>query len=328
MVEVKKIAVLYDPQKYEVLSEMKEQHKEWIRQVVPDVEIVYAKNEAMLMEQTTDADILITTLSDVAVNFCKGAKSLKWVHNLFAGMDIIMNSEIAKTNVRLTRTKGTHGSPMSDTTLAFIFSFLRVIPTLIRQQDRKEWIKHVWAEEMIDKTIGIIGFGAIGEEVARKCKLLGFRVIATKRKPIQSPWVDEMYPASGLETVMKESDFVVVTIPSTPATAKYIGEKELRMMKKTAYYINIARGAVTDEEALVNVLQEGAIAGAGLDVFAVEPLPQDSPLWDMHNVIISPHMSADSPYYMDRAFKYFSENLWKFINGEEMMNEIDKSVGY
>lgn len=327
MINVEKIAVLFDINKSKVLTHLQEHHIGWIKQIVPQVEIIYADNEEKLLQLTTDADILVTSRIEPAVKFCKNAKSLKWVHNLYAGMDIILASETGKLDLRFTRTKGA-STPMSDTTLAFIFSFLRMIPTLVRQQDRKCWLKHVEAEESFNKTVGIIGLGTIGEEIARKCKLLGMRVLATKRNPIPSPWVDEVYSPAGMETVLKESDFIVVVIPFTADTARYIGEKELRMMKKTAYLINIARGAVVDEEALIRVLQDGSIAGAGLDVFSVEPLPQDSPLWGMPNVIICPHMSADSPYYMDRAVKSFCENLERFIKNEKLLNEVDKTLGY
>lgn len=325
--KVNKIAVLYDANKSKVLTPLQKHHLAWIREIAPDAEVIYADSEEKLLQLTDDADILVISRIEPAEAFCKKAKSLKWVHNLYAGMDIIMKSETAKLDVKLTRTNVAH-VPMADTALAFIFSFLRFIPTLVRQQDHKVWQKYPHAEESFNKTIGIIGLGTIGEEIAKKCRLLGMRVIATKRNPIESPWVDIVYPASDLEVVLKESDFVILVIPFTPETARYIGEKELRMMKKTAYFINLSRGSIVDEEALIKVLQEGVIAGAALDVFTVEPLPGDSPLWEMPNVIISPHMSADSPYYMDRAVKCFCENLQRFIEGKSLLNEVDKRIGY
>jgi len=325
--KINKIAILFDPNKSKVLTPLQEHHLKWIKEIMPDTVIVYAESETSLLELTDDADILITSRTEPAETFCKTAKSLKWVHNLYAGMDIIMKSATAKLDIRLTRTNVVSG-PMADTTLAFIFSFLRFIPTLIRQQERKQWLKHVSAEESFNKTVGIIGLGAIGEEVARKCKLLGMRTLATKKTPSKNIWVDEVYPPSGMTEILSQSDFVVVVLPLTPDTYKIIGEKELRMMKKTAYFINISRGSVVDEEALVKILEEGVIAGAALDVFTVEPLPSDSPLWEMPNVIISPHMSADSPYYMDRAMKCFCINLQNFVNGEKMLTEVNKHTGY
>lgn len=325
--KINKIAILYDLNKSKVLSPLQKRHLEWIREIVPDTEIIYAESETRLLELTDDADILITSRTEPAETFCRTAKSLKWVHNLYAGMDIIMKSATAKLDIRFTRTNVVSG-PMADTTLAFIFSFLRFIPTLIRQQERRQWLKHVSAEESFNKTIGVIGLGAIGEEVAKKCKLLGMRTLATKKTPSENIWVDKLYPPSGMAEVLSQSDFVVVALPLTPDTDKLIGEKELRLMKKTAYFINISRGRVVDEEALVKTLQEGVIAGAALDVFTVEPLPPESPLWEMPNVIISPHMSADSPYYMDRAIKCFCSDLQNFIIGEKMMTEVNKHTGY
>jgi phosphoglycerate dehydrogenase-like enzyme len=182
-------------------------------------------------------------------------------------------------------------------------------------------------DESFNKTIGIIGLGSIGMDIAEKCKKLGMRVVGLKRNPVESEWIDQCYSNNGLEKLLNESDFVVIATPLTTDTIKMIGEKELKCMKKTAVLINIARGGIVDEEALQRALEEKVIAGAGLDVTDPEPLPQDSPLWDMPNVIITPHIAAHSPYYMDRA-EVIKRNMERFTKDQELLYEVDKNRGY
>ncbi|WP_338825345.1 Glyoxylate/hydroxypyruvate reductase B [Moorella humiferrea] len=326
--QIKKIAI-FD---YEASPFFNENHIKSIQEALPGVEIIYAIKEKELRAKTTDADVLITWpfITEEMVEFCKGAPSLKWIHSIISGVEGLMNSEIRNLDIRITSTKGIHGFPMAEHVLAYIFSFLRALPVFFRSQLKKEWNDeaHVLCDETINKTVGIIGLGNIGMHIAKKCKLLGFRVVALKRTPIQSEWVDKCYSAVEIDQLLKESDFVIVTVPYTPQTHHLIGEKELRMMKKTAYFINVARGGVVDQEALIKVLQENTIAGAGLDVFAEEPLPSDNPLWDLPNVILTPHIAARSPYYMDRAIKVVIENLLRFSRDEELLFEVDKVRGY
>lgn len=324
---VRKIAVLFKSTN-KIPLEFEEHHFEEIRQTLPGVEIIRAYDEEELLSRTDDADVLYTWGQYRPIAFCTQAKSLKWIHTLSAGVEGVMVPEITRLDLKISSTKGIHGIPMAEHTLAFILSFLRLFPLFYRQQQNKVWLKHKECDETTGKTVGIVGLGSIGEEIAKKCKLFGMRVIATKRTPIKCPWVDHLYKESELENLLRESDFVVVVVPLTPETTKLIGEKEFRMMKKSAYLINVARGAVIDQQALVKALQEGFIAGAGLDVFETEPLPGESPLWDMPNVIITPHTSADSPYYMDRAVAVFCENLKRLVDNQEILNQVDKKRGY
>ncbi|HEY8529910.1 MAG TPA: D-2-hydroxyacid dehydrogenase [Paenibacillaceae bacterium] len=321
-----KIAILYrvHPNPYEI----EERHVERIRQTAPGAEIIRARDEGELLSKTDDADVLLTWGGYQPVAFCGKARSLKWIHAISAGVDGLLSSDIAKMDVTITRTKDIHGIPIANHVLGFMLMFVRQFPLMFRQQQNKVWKKTADADELWGKTVGIIGLGSIGGEIARQCKLLGMRVLATKRTPAQSPWVDELYPPEQTGEVFRQADFVVVALPLTPATTRIIGEKELRLMKKTAYFINIARGGVVDEDALIRVLREGAIAGAGLDVFEEEPLPPDSPLWEMPNVIITPHTAADSPLYMDRMIEVFCENLKRFIRGEKLLHEVDKNLRY
>ncbi len=326
--EVKKVAVLFKKKNERVPFEVEAHHLERIKNMLPNAEIIHAHEEEELLAKTTDADVLLTWGLYKPIEFCRGAKSLKWIHTISAGVDGVMTPEISGLDIKISSTKGIHGIPIANQTLAYMLSFVRQFPLLFRQQQNKIWDKNVNPDEIWKKTVGIVGLGSIGEEIARQCKALDMRVIATKRTPTECEWIDHLYPSEQLEGLLSESDFVVVAVPLTPATRGYIGEKELRMMKQSAYLINIARGGVIDEAALINVLQEGRIAGAGLDVFEEEPLPPESPLWEMPNVIITPHMAADSPMYMDRAIEVFGENVKRFIHNEKLLYEVDKVHQY
>jgi phosphoglycerate dehydrogenase-like enzyme len=195
--------------------------------------------------------------------------------------------------------------------------------------------KHEWRRYaptvMRGKTVGIVGLGHIGREVARLCQAFGMKVIAPRRsakKAGRARYVDRLLPAGQMPVLLAESDFVVICVPLTQETRKLIGEKEFKAMKPTAYIINIARGGIIDEEALVRALEEKRISGAGLDVTVPEPLPPESPLWDFDNVILSPHVSGGMDEYMERATDLFCENLGRYLAGKRLRNVIDRKKGY
>jgi D-2-hydroxyacid dehydrogenase (NADP+) len=191
----------------------------------------------------------------------------------------------------------------------------------------------IFHSKLCDTTarVGIVGLGHIGREAARLAKAFGMRVLATRRSAKQvgqARYVDTMLPIKQLRRLLTESDFVVLSLPLTQETRQIIGEVELRSMKPTAYLINIARGSLIDEESLVRALEEKRIAGAGLDVFAREPPPAESPLWGFPNVIISPHIAGGMEDYVERATGVFVENLRRYIQGKKLINIVDKERGY
>lgn len=309
-----------------------ERHIQNIKNALPNVEVVYSFEAKDLMDNALDADVLIAFpyCAPELEDYCKKAKNLKLIHSVIAGIDGFINSEIKDLPVRITCTKGIHGYPIADHTLAFIFAFLRNLHGFFQAKLNREYLNEAGykCDETFEKTVGIIGTGNIGMYIAKKCKLIGFRVLGLKRTPVESEWLDVCYSDKEMDKLLQESDFVVIAIPSTPDTEKLIGEKELGMMKKSAYLINIARGAVIDEEALIKALEENTIAGAGLDVYSEEPLPADSKLWDLPNVIMTPHIAARSPYYNDRCNEVTIENLLRFNRVEELLFEADKNKGY
>jgi D-2-hydroxyacid dehydrogenase (NADP+) len=258
------------------------------------------------------------------------APNLRWVQLTSAGVDRAARSGLLESEIMLTSASGLHATPIGEFVLCVMLMFCKGAPKFVRAQERREWVRYM-SQELYGKTVGVVGLGHIGSEVARLAKVFGCRVIATRRSVAQrtrDELVDELLPASELLALLGESDFVVLSVPLTKETRHLIGEAELRAMRSTGVLINIARGAVVDEAALVRALNEGWIGGAGLDVFEQEPLPPESELWGMENVILSPHLSGGTEIYNQRAAGIFCENLRRYLAGEPLLNLADAERGY
>jgi phosphoglycerate dehydrogenase-like enzyme len=255
---------------------------------------------------------------------------LKWVQMYSTGVDRALDDDIRNSRVTMTCMSGCHETSIGEFVLMLMLMFMKQAPRSFQQKQSGRW-KWFPVGVLHSKTVGIVGLGRIGRELARRCRAFDMRVVATRRsakKVTRARNVDKVVPREQLPELLAESDFVVVAVPLTPETRGLIGEKELRAMKPTAYLINIARGAIVDEEALVRALKEGWIAGAGLDVFATEPLPPDSPLRDFANVIFSPHVAGDIEDYNARATELFCDNLRRYLAGKKLLNVVDKKRGY
>ncbi len=274
-----------------------------------------------------DTEILVAWgFTDIRPLYPAAAK-LKWVHALSAGVERLLFPEIQVDATILTNSKGIHGIPVSEHVFAMVLAFNRGLNIFIRQQLAKEW-KRAPVDEIHEKTIGIVGLGSIGREIAKKAKGMGMNVVAVKREMTSEIFVNKLFPPEQLEDMLAMADFVVTALPLTEETQGLFGLKQFEAMKRSAYFFNIARGAIVNEQDLVTALQKGLISGAGLDVFEDEPLPATSPLWEMPNVIITPHLAALSPYYLDRAIKLFADNLTRYSQNREMFNLVDKAKGY
>lgn len=256
---------------------------------------------------------------------------LKWVHLGGAGIEHYEPSGVFEGNVTVTNSRGTAAVPIAEHTLAFMFMLAKNAPRVFSNKQDRRW-ERFDTMELRDRVVGIIGLGAIGGELARLAKGLGMKVIATRRSATRREsnvfGVDELYPRSELARMLSASDFVVIAAPITPETMRMIGEAELRIMKPTAYLINIARGQIVDESALVKALKEGWIAGAGLDAFEIEPLPGDSELWKLPNVILTSHMANATDTRSRRVVGLFCDNLRRYLAGEPLLNTIDRQKGY
>jgi phosphoglycerate dehydrogenase-like enzyme len=237
---------------------------------------------------------------------------------------------MVESPVTLTNVSGIHAIPISEFVIGLMLMFVKQAPFCFQLKCEKKWERFT-PEALNSKTVGIVGLGSIGREVARLAKAFGMRVMATRRSARQvghARYVDIMLPPEQLNRLLAESDFVVLAVPFTPETSNLIGRKELRKMRPTACLINIARGGIVDEAALVRALEEHWIAGAGLDVFATEPLPADSRLWELPNVIFSPHIAGGLGDYAVRATEIFAENLKRYLAGKRLLNVVDKKRGY
>jgi phosphoglycerate dehydrogenase-like enzyme len=258
------------------------------------------------------------------------APKLKWVQMMSAGVDRLAHTDLWESPVMITGVSGIHAVPIGEFVLEMMLMFAKKAPRCFQMKQKHEW-KRFLPEVLRSKTVGIVGLGSIGREVARLSKAFGMRVIATRRsakKVTRTRYVDMLLPPQQLPQLLAETDYVVLTLPLTPETNQLIGEKELRAMKPTAYLINIARGSIVDEEALIRALDEKRIAGAGLDVVANEPLAADCRLWEFDNVILSPHVAGGMADYMMRATDLFCKNLRRYLNGKKLINRIDKKKGY
>jgi len=309
-----------------VLNPLADRHIEKINNVIPDI-VIHTTNLEDAKQYIGDADILIAWGWMDIRSLYKAAPKLKWIHALSAGVEKLTFPELQTSDTILTNSKGIHGIPVSEHVLSLMLAFTRGLNLLIRQQQQKIW-KRVPTDEIQEKTIAIVGLGSIGRTIAKKAKGLGMNVIAVKREMTTEIFVDKLYTPDLIHSMLADADFVVVALPLTEETHGFFQLEHFTAMKRSAYFINIARGAVVKEADLVQALEQQLIQGAGLDVFDHEPLPKDSPLWDMPNVILTPHLAALSPAYLDRAIKLFVDNLGRFIQNSEMENVVDKLKGY
>ncbi|MFC1979114.1 D-2-hydroxyacid dehydrogenase [Chloroflexota bacterium] len=258
------------------------------------------------------------------------APYLKWIQVFLAGIDGFKSKGLIPEHIVFTKTAGIQGTTMAESIITRMLMFAKQMPTYFQQKLAKTW-ERAESITLRGKTLGILGLGNVGKDLARLGKAFGMRVIANRRSAKEvgrARNVDLLLPSSHLHQLLTESDFVALTLPLTPDTQKLIGKNEFDMMKNSAYIINISRGQIIDEEALTNALIKKRIAGAGLDVFAVEPLPQGSVLWDMPNVIISPHIAASMDGYPELATELFCKNLQLYINGKKLLNVVDNKTGY
>ncbi len=287
-----------------------------------------AKSEDELLGLLPDTNVLICSNYGYKESWLSVAKKLKWIQSIAAGNEKLIPSLIG-TPVMLADSSGVHAEPIAEQVMGYMLMFERKLLAAVKGQERKEWSMDMAVGELKGKTILVVGLGAVGRGIARICKCLGMRVIATKRAvSAAEDCVDELHHAAELPALLPFADYIVLSLPATKETLHMFGAGEFSLMKRTAHFINIARGSVADEPALIEALKSGKIAGAALDVFETEPLPESSPLWGMDNVIITPHNSGLTPYYMDRVVKIFCSNLKAYLEGLPMPTAVDMKRGY
>jgi phosphoglycerate dehydrogenase-like enzyme len=296
----------------------------------PDVRFVTLPPSGEVPDGATDATVLFRcAMSKPELRrTLAGAPDLRWVHSCTAGFDQLMVPEITERRLLVTRSAASHHLPISEWVLAYMLVVTKRFPELLKAQAEHRWHRPE-LEELAGKTVGIVGAGAIGREIALRCKAFGMRVIGTKRSPAPLEHFDAVLGAEQLPRLLAESDYVVLACPLTTETRGMIGAPELDLMKPSAYLMNIARGGLIVDDDLVRALREHRIAGACLDAFNEEPLPQDSPLWDVERLIVTAHASSSSPEVMRRARREFMANLRRFRNGQPLENQLrEPALGY
>jgi phosphoglycerate dehydrogenase-like enzyme len=259
---------------------------------------------------------------------------LRWVHSGVAGVASLLHPELAQHHITLTNSAGVHGPAIAETVLGMMLHFLRGLDYAVRAQQRRAWAADEFERsnghirELDGATLGIIGYGGIGREIARRAAALGMRVIALRRHPQPDDVALVLAGDDALRRVLTDSDVVVITLPSTPATRGMIGARELARMRAGAVLINVARGDIVDPDALLDALRSHHLRGAALDVFPVEPLPSDSPLWNLDNVLITPHVSATTTRFWEREAALMLDNLRRYLAGQPLRNVVDPRAGY
>jgi phosphoglycerate dehydrogenase-like enzyme len=302
-----------------------------LRRKYPRESLVEAYSAADILREVPDAEAVFGYLTREQF---AAARRLKWVQTLDAGTEGVFNRipEVAGTTVIITNARGAGAPQIGEHTLALILHFARGIHEFSRLQRERRWdqdyglsiVQMVWG-----KTAGIIGFGKSGREIGWRCKAMGMSVIAVDKRPVDGdPVVEQVWSLDRLPDLLAMSDYVVVTVPYTPQNENMIGAKELSLMKKTARLIVTSRGRIVEHDALVTALKEGRIAGAGLDTVVREPLPADSELWELSNVIITPHIAGNSPELDERTFAIFEENFSRYLSGQPLLNVVDKQLRY
>ena len=289
----------------------------------PEVSIRAVAREEELGDFVAEADILLTMrISD---KWIRKASRLQWIQVRTAGVDPILNLPSLKKEVLVTSTRGIHGPQMSEMAILLMLALSRNLPQILRNQDQRVWER--WPGKLLyQKKVGILGVGAVGGEIARKCKAFGMTVLGIARTKKKMDAVDYSYGPEDLLKVLQEVDYFIIAAPRTPQTQSMIGAEALSSMKSNAFLINIGRGEIVDEEALVHALQTGKIAGAALDTFWTEPLPEDHPLWRLKNVIITPHVGGLCDRSSEQVLSIFEENLRRFLQGdrEHLINLVQR----
>jgi phosphoglycerate dehydrogenase-like enzyme len=301
---------------------------ERIRLLAAGAEVVVVTDDKELEIHLPDTEVLVSYGFKLNRKIIEKAGQLRWVHALSTGVDAFLRLGLQERGIILTNSRGVHANQMTEHIFAFMLSFVRLFPRFVLQQRESNW-KRWDIDTLAGKTLGIAGLGSIGQELARRAKAFNMTVIGTKKNPTPVDCVDEVLSSEELHRMLPRVDFLVIIVPSTKETHHLIGREELSLLKSSAYLINMARGDVVDQEALIEALKEKKIAGAGLDVTTPEPLPPDAELWTLDNVLITPHMGGGAPDYLKITTDIFCLNLSDYIKGDvPSLNLVDQNRGY
>lgn len=294
---------------------VRNQYRDRLQAAFPDLEIALVDHHSKVGPHIATADAMVTFAPMLSPKVLEAATRLKWVQALGTGTDNLTDQPALRKDVIVTNIHGIHGPPVSEAALGAMLALARDLPNAVRGQDAREW-RRFPAKLLHDKTVGIFGVGVIAEALAPKCKAFGMRVVGVSSAPREAAGFDRMHGRDELLQVVGDFDFFVLLTPLTAATRNSIDAKVFAAMKPSSFLVNLARGGVVDEPALVEALAEKRIAGAALDVFSQEPLPADHPFWGMENVIITTHQGGFCDVYIDFAMPTIEANLRRFLAGD------------
>ncbi len=306
---------------------------ERLRAEFPQLEIVQLPDYKRLDAEVQDSEILVAW--SIRPEQVKAARKLRWIHSPAAAVHQLMFPEMVASDIILTNAREVHGPVVAEHVIALIFALAKKIPGAVELQQKHIWGQQLlWDEiprvrEVAGARLGLIGLGAIGRPLVRSAKALGMRVIAVREHPEKgSDGADVVLGSAQINEVFREADYVVLAAPVTDSTKAIANAERLALMKTTACLINVGRGPLVDEAALAAALREKRIGGAALDVFPKEPLAADSPLWDLPNLLITPHTAALTDKLWGRHYALFSENLRRYLGGQPLLAVVDKQKGY
>jgi len=303
-------------------------HKRW-----PEMRVLHLPNYDHLAKELPDADIFVGY--SMRPEQLKEAKKLKWIHSTAAGVAQLMYSELRDSGIMVTNPSGIFSVPMAEHTMGLLLALARNFPDSVRGQDRARWAQQeIWDQpqhltELNGKVLLIVGYGSIGREVAKRAKAFDMRVWGMTRSGMgEQAYVENIFAVSQLAEALPDADYVMICAPETAETKDLIGAAEIAKMKRGARLINVARGSLLDETALVQALESGALGGAALDVAQTEPLPAESPLWKAPNLFITPHTSGVSDRLWDRQTAILIDLLERWFAGQDLFNQVDFARGY
>ncbi|PHO06840.1 phosphoglycerate dehydrogenase [Thermoanaerobacterium thermosaccharolyticum] len=310
------------------LSKVNNKYIEEIQKIAPQFNVICLDDKKDAYKYIKDTEVLVCFDGDADAEFIHNAENLKWIHLLSAGADAMPFDVLKERKIILTNSKGVHKYQISEQVLGYMLLFERGLNYFIRKQMNREWDKSVRVSELYGKTVCILGVGSIGEEISRIAREFGMTTIGVRKSGKISQFVDEMYTNENMIFAVSKADYVICALPLTDDTYHLLGKDFFKNMKNDAVFINIGRGKVVDESSLIDALKNKTIRGAALDVFEEEPLSKESPLWDMENVIITPHTAGISPHYMERGIEIIKHNIKAYLGDGDFINRVDLEKQY
>jgi len=304
-----------------------------LRKDFPHIHVVHLSDYTRVDSEISDTDVAITW--SIRPEQVKAARKLRWIHSPAAAVHTLIFPEIVNSDIVITNARQVHGPVVAEHVIALIFALAKKIPDAVRLQQKHEWgQQRMWdglprVREVAGATLGLVGLGAIGRAVAKSAKALGMHVIAAREHPEKgTEGADQVFGPTQIDEIFRQSDYVLLAAPFTESTTTIANSRRIALMKPAACLINVGRGPLIDEEALAAALRNQKIGGAALDVFPKEPLEPSSPLWDVPNLLATPHTAALTDKIWERHFALYSENLRRYLSNQPLLGVVDKQKGY